>query len=351
MSDTIRCGIIGCGVIGPAHIESYQRLENVQVTWVCDLVEEKARKAAAKYGIANVTTDFREVLADPAVDAVSVCTDHASHSPITVAALDAGKHVLCEKALAATAAGMDAMFAAHERRPDLVFSGVFQHRFDASFQYLKRLVSEGAFGQILTGGVQVRCFRSKEYYRADEWRGTWAKEGGSVLINQAIHFIDSLVWIMDGVESLCGTHRNLTHGDSMETEDTAVAVLKFRSGALGTVEATCSSHLSWEPTISIHGSDGSIEVRNGATLKVRFADAATEQRVKADFASLSDQARIEAGKSYYGPNHPTQIEDFILAIREKRAPFVEARSARHTVDVVLAIYESHRTGRWVTLRR
>jgi predicted dehydrogenase len=343
----LRVGIIGCGVIAPAHIESYQLAGGVEVAWACDLVEEKAARLAGKYAVPFVTTDYQAVLADPAIDAVSVCTDHASHSPITVAALQAGKHVLCEKALAANAAGLDAMLAAHARHGPLVFSGVFQHRFDRAMQTLKRLVDEGALGQVLTAGIQVRCYRSREYYGSDEWRGTWAREGGAVLINQSIHFIDAVAWIMGGVEAVCGTHANLTHDGVLEAEDTAVASLRFRSGALGVIEATCSSHLGWEPTVSIHGSEGSIELRSGQAMKVLFADQELTRRIESELAAGHSEQVKQVGRIHYGTGHPLHIADFVEAVRQHRPPFVTARSARHAVDIVLAIYESHRHGGWV----
>ncbi len=349
MAGKLRAAVIGCGVIGPAHVESYQRLADVEVAWACDIVPAKAEAMARKYGIARTTADYREVLADKSVDCISVCTDHASHAPISADALNAGKHVLCEKALAANEAGLEQMFAAHRRNSGLVFSGIFQHRFDRVHQYLKRLVDEGVMGQLLTAGVQMRCLRTNAYYQGDNWRGTWDKEGGAVLINQAIHFIDALVWITGGVESLCGAHRNLTHGDVIETEDTAVATLAFRNGALGSIEATCSSHLNWEPTLSIHGSKGSIDLRHGEAIKAIFDDPAVEAKVRKDLADCRDSKVIESVKSYYGPSHPTQLADFVDAIRDNRPPFVSAASARHTVEVVLGIYRSHSQGRWVKL--
>ena len=345
----LRVGIVGCGVIAPLHAESYRLADGVEITWACDLVEEKARRLAEKYGIAHVTTDYREVTAAADVDCISVCTDHASHSPITVAALDDGKHVLCEKALAASPAGLDAMFAAHARRPELAFGGVFQHRFDQDVQLLKRLVEDGSLGDLLTAGVQIRCWRSPDYYRADRWRGTWAEEGGAVLINQAIHFIDALLWIVGGARAVNGVYANLTHGDSMETEDTAVATLKFAGGALGILEATCSSHLSWEPTLSLHGTRGSIDLRGGLPLKVRFTDEATAKRIEQELAECDRAMKVAAGKRHYGTTHPELIADFVEAIRTGRQPFVTAQSARHAVDVVLGIYQSHRSGSWVDL--
>jgi predicted dehydrogenase len=345
----LNVGIIGCGVIAPAHVESYTLLPNVRVLWACDLIESKARTLANKYDIACITTDYREMLRDARLDCVSVCTDHASHAPISAAALRAGKHVLCEKALAANAAGLRRMFCAHASQPQLVFSGVFQHRFDLAARYLKHLIDQGVFGTILTASVHMRCLRTHEYYMADAWRGTWAKEGGAVLINQAIHFIDMLVWIMGGVAALSGTFANLTHNGVMETEDTAVASLRFRNGALGVIDATCSSNVNWEHTIAIQGSHGTLELRNDKPLTLSFSDPAVTARVTEAFATEFDSTPINAAKSYYGSSHPAQIADFVEAIRERRPPFVTAASARHAVDVVLAIYKSHRLRRWVSL--
>lgn len=347
-SSTIRVGIIGCGVIGPVHAESYQLIPGVEVAWVCDLVEAKARNLAEKLSIPGVTTDYNEVLADPKLDAISVCTDHAGHVPITVAALAAGKHVLCEKALAADAAGLDAIMAAARRRPELVFSGVFQHRFDPAVRTLKRLADEGAFGRLLSAGVQVRCHRSREYYEADQWRGTWAKEGGGVLINQAIHFLDAMAWIMGGAESVCGAHANLTHDGVMETEDTAVAAVQYRSGVLGAIEATCSSHLGWETVLSLHGSQGSVELCSDHRLnKIQFADPALTPLVQTELSGGHDQMKVVSARTHYGTSHPLQIADFVEAVRQGRPPFVSGREARHAVDIVLAIYESHRRHGWV----
>jgi predicted dehydrogenase len=239
------------------------------------------------------------------------------------------------------------MLAAHRRRPRLVFEGVFQHRFDALYRYVKGLVQAGAFGTLLTAAVQVRCRRTAEYYRADAWRGTWAREGGAVLINQAIHFIDLLVWLMGGVRAVCGTYTNLTHRRVIETEDTAAGALRFRNGAVGTLEATCSSHLGWEPTLSFHGSEGSLDLRGNQPLKVAFADPRLEKKIRAGLAAALKEPGKLFGKSYYGTGHPAQIADFVAAIRNRRRPTIPAASARHTVDVVLALYESHRTGRWM----
>mgnify|MGYP000641175345 CR=1 FL=1 len=349
-SSELHVGIIGCGVVAPSHAEGYQRIPGVRITWACDLVESKARALADRFGIPHVTTDYRNVLKDPDLHAVSVCTDHASHADITVAALDAGKHVLCEKALAATSAGLDRIIAAERRHPELICSGVFQHRFDRVYQYVKRLIEERAFGDLLTASCKVLCLRTREYYQADRWRGTWEQEGGSVMINQAIHFVDVLQWVVGGVEAVAAAYANLTHGDVIETEDTAVATVRFRNGALGSILATSSSHLRWDPTFFFYGSRGTLELRNGRPLRVEFAEPGRAQQVVHDLEACADRSSpTRMGKDYYGPSHPTQIADFVGAIRERRPAFIPAHEARKAVDLVLAMYASHREGRWIAL--
>lgn len=351
MPRKIRAAIIGCGVIAPTHIESYQSLPDVEVTCLCDIVPEKAHKLGEKYGIARRCASADEVFASPEVDVVSICTDHASHAPLVIAAFAAGKHVVCEKALCASTSGIEAVIAAHAQNPGLVFSGIFQHRFDPPVQMLKALLESGEMGELLTASVHVYCIRSADYYNADAWRGTWAHEGGSVLINQAIHFIDSLCWITGGIKSLCGQYDNRTHQGVIETEDTAVAALRFHNGALGTFCATSSSHINWESTLFVHGTKGSVELRDGRPLKIDFPDEERARHWHEKFANARQVREIEAGADHYGFGHRAQIADIVGAIREGRAPFVTGESAAHTAEVVLSLYRSCNERKWIDITR
>jgi UDP-N-acetyl-2-amino-2-deoxyglucuronate dehydrogenase len=346
---SLRVGIIGCGVIGPTHAACYRPLPGVELAWACDLQESRARKLAADYQIPNVTTDVRRVLRDPGVDAVSICTDHASHVALVIAALKAGKHVLCEKALAHQTTGLNAMLRAATAHPQLVCAGVFQHRFETLNRRVRDLIAAGTLGRMLTANVRLRCLRTNDYYRGDAWRGTWAMEGGSVLINQAIHYVDLLRWMMGGVRCVTGLHANLTHQDVIETEDTAVAGVEFTNGALGTIDATCSSHARWESALSFQGTAGSIELFDDAVARVALPEKAAGERLLAELRACQGASVEGPGKAYYGAGHPAQIADFVQAIREQRPPFVTAASAAETVDLVLGIYRSHRTGRRVAL--
>lgn len=344
---TLRVGIIGCGVVSRTHSEAFLALPNIKLEWACDLELSKAEALAKKYGYAKTATKYKHLLSDPKLDAISVCTDHASHASICVAALKAGKHVLCEKALSSTTRGLSRIATAQKNHPKLVFSGIFQHRFDAANQYLKGLIDKNAFGTILTAGVRMYCKRTNEYYQTDDWRGTWALEGGGVMINQAIHYVDLISWLMGGVEKVCGTYSIRTHQDVIETEDTVTASLKFKSGALGVIEATSSSQEKWHPTFWIHGDSGWIEMCNGRPLRLQFNDKALEERVAIDLAVCRDRPGVQTRKKYYGTGHTAQIEDFANAIRKKRSPFISATQACHAVDIVLAIYKSDKNQAWV----
>lgn len=347
----IRVGIIGCGVIAPTHVESYQVQPDVELTWACDLQPARSQALAAKYGIPRTTERAEDVFVAQDVDVVSICTDHASHAALCEAALDAGKDVLCEKALSSSHEGLKRMLAAaRKHRKARVFGGVFQHRFEPVNRAMKQMIADGILGQMLTAGVQMRCLRTKEYYRADAWRGTWAEEGGSVLINQAIHYIDQLQWQMGGAEAVSGIYANLTHGEVIETEDTAVAAIRFSSGALGTLEATCSSHIGWEPTLLYHGTEGSIELRHDQPVKVLFRDEALGRKVRERLETCRNAPPEAVGKSYYGTGHVAQVADFLDAVRERRAPFVTVESAAKTVELIFALYESHRSKRLRAVR-
>ena len=337
----IRVGIIGCGVISSTHIECYQSIPGVEVTWVCDLQEDRLADRAKKYGIKHATRDAAQVFAAKDVDAVSICTDHASHAALSLAALDAGKDVLCEKILANNRANLRRMVAAAKAHPERVFSGVFQHRFDPVNRKMREILASGVLGRLLTAGVQLRCYRSDDYYRNDAWRGTWKYEGGSVLVNQAIHYIDQLLWQVGSPVTPDGFYANIAHKATIETEDTAVAALRFRNGALGTLEATCGSNLGWESTLSYHGTEGSIDLRDDKPAKVEFRDPAVADRIRQELLEANAPKPDVAGKTYYGTGHLAQLHDFVDAVRTRRAPFVTVPDAAKTASFIFDIYKSN----------
>lgn len=346
----VTVGIIGCGVIAPTHAESLKGLPDVSIKWCCDLIPEKARKLSEQFQIARTTTDYREVLADPEVDLVTIGTDHASHSEIAVAAMRAGKHVVCEKALSSSHAKVDAMTAEHLFHPQLCFSGIFQHRFEPTNLYLKKLIAQGKFGAIQTVAMNVSCLRTAEYYRADPWRGTKAFEGGGVLINQAIHHIDLMRYFFGEVEAVSATTANRTHEGVIEVEDAAAIALKFRSGTLATITATSSSAaVLWRNLFVITGTDGYLEYIDMQPGFMKFRDEAAEAEVRQGFADCKLDPALQVSKNYYGGGHPAQMVDIVAAIREHRAPYVTGEDAAGSARLVLSCYDANKFGGWIRL--
>ena len=339
----VRVAVIGCGVISKLHLRCFAHNPAAEIAAVCDLRPERAEEAAREFAPgARRTASAADVFAAPDVDAVSICTDHASHAPLACAALAAGKHVLCEKSLARTAGDLRKMVAAAEARPDLVAAGVFQHRFEPLPRVMRKLLAEGAFGRLLTATGTLHCFRGDDYFLKDAWRGTRAGEGGSVLINQAIHYFDLLLWIAGGADGARAFSANLGHEGVIETEDTVAVALRFGSGAVGSFTATSASHLGWDSALSFHGTRGSFSFRNDAVSEVSCADAKTERRVRAAIDKAVEEASgvFAKGKGYYGPGHQAQIDDFVRAVRTGTRPFVTFADAAATDSLVFAAYAS-----------
>ena len=342
MKKTVRIGIIGCGVIAPSHIESYQLDPNVKVVWACDLVKAKADAIADKYGIPKRTVSAADVFADPTVDAVSVCTSHHTHAALCVAALAAGKDVICEKALTGSSADLAKMLKAADAHPDRIFAGIFQHRYNPIFQCLRDFVAKGAFGKPISAAMQHRGLRTPKYYNSDDWRGTWKKEGGGVLINQAIHYLDLFQWVMGGVRDVEAFFTNAALRKCIETEDTIVGAVRFKNGALGTVEATNSAFVPWETTLEITGTDGAVEIRDGQIRKNAFRNPAFADELVAAHEAAERRNVGKIGKNYYGYGHPIQIADFVKSIRTRKPPFVTIRDAAAAPALVMKFYKAAR---------
>jgi len=251
--------------------------------------------------------------------------------------------VLCEKPIASDNRGLDRILDTLRENPGSIFSGVFQNRFNPVFKAVKELVGRGVFGRIVTSGIICNCMRTKEYYSADPWRGKWATEGGSVMINQAIHYLDLLLWFCGPPASVSAKFANLTHQGVIETEDCVAASIEFESGALGTASATCSSFNGWQNAIWISGTDGFVFLNNGKPIEVSFRNPEVTELFD-NLRSQKDESGIVVGKAHYGNLHFAQIADFVKCIGSRSEPFVNASSSAGTVRAVMAIYESQRRG-------
>lgn len=237
-NETVGYGMIGCGVIAPWHATALkEHVRGARLVACCDVVREKAEQFAARFEIPKVYTDYRELLQDPEIDAVSICTPSGMHSEMVIAASNAGRHAMTEKPMDITLPKIDEMIAV-ARRNDTRLGVIFQRRTSPLWQKVRETVQSGKLGTMVLGDAYLKYYRSQEYYDSGAWRGTWALDGGGALMNQGVHLVDQLQWIMGPVDTLFSFADHLAR--NIEVEDTTVSALKYRSGAFGTLQGTTS---------------------------------------------------------------------------------------------------------------
>jgi UDP-N-acetyl-2-amino-2-deoxyglucuronate dehydrogenase len=338
----IRFGIIGCGVIAPTHARCLDELADAELVAVCDVVPEKARVLAAQFP-AQVYSSCAEMLAQAPIDAVCVLTPSGLHAEVGTAAAQAGKHVLVEKPMDVTLERADALILAC-RAAGVKLGVISQHRFDPAVMALKQAVAAERLGQLIFGGAHTKWYRSQEYYDSGDWRGTWALDGGGALINQSIHYVDLLQYIMGEVAEIHAYTATRAH-QRIEVEDIAVAALKFRSGALGLLEGSTSAYPGFVARLDINGTQGSVIIEN---------DQISAWRLRTDEASPvpnEDSGFIggTSSKNIWHHSHRRQLADFIAAIRENRPPLVSGEEGRKPLEIVLAVYASAKSGKTIRL--
>jgi UDP-N-acetyl-2-amino-2-deoxyglucuronate dehydrogenase len=336
----ISFGLIGCGRVAPRHARSLAQLGETQLVGVADIRADRAHRFAHEYG-ADAYTDYHQLLARPDVDAVNVCVPSGLHATVVLDVLQAGKHVLVEKPIALSLADADRMIAT-AREAGRSLGVVLQNRYNSPMQQVRRLLDEGGLGRLYLGNACVRWYRPQSYYE-DDWHGTWAMDGGA-LMNQSIHHIDALQWFMGPVKSVYAYTATLAH--DMETEDVGVAVLRFQNGGLGTVEG---STLTWpqnlEGSVALFGERGSVKV--GGTALNRITLWKVDGELEREAEILTSQ-RVDP-PTVYGYSHREVIRDFAQALRDGREPGTPGPEARRSLALVLAMYESARTGQEVEL--
>jgi predicted dehydrogenase len=344
----MRIAVIGCGVIGRFHAASIAQLApEAELAVAVDEVPERARDLAARYG-AQAATSVADTLARPEVDAVAICTPSGQHADLAIAALAAGKHVIVEKPLDVSPAAARRVAEA-ERRTGRTITVVSQHRFDPSSQFVHRAVREGRLGRITSGTVSIAWWRGQDYYDSGSWRGTWRLDGGGALMNQGIHTIDLLVWMLGTPTEVFAWTDCLAHRD-IEVEDTAVATVRFASGALGVIHGTTAAYPGLTARLQIHGDRGSAVIDDD---RLTYFHAAGEEH--GDELRYTEPESAQAGASAgsdpgaLSKAHTDQYRDFLQAVAEKRPPLVTVAEATTTLAVVCAIYDSARTGRPMTV--
>ncbi len=337
---TVRFGLIGCGRVAPRHAQSIQQLPATTLVAVADIKPPRADHFAHDYG-ATPYTDYHRLLDRPDIDAVSICVPSGLHAQVAIDAMHAGKHVLVEKPIAITLADADRMIAvaaATGRRLGVVL----QNRYNHPMQQTRALIDTGKLGRLYLGNACVRWFRPQSYYE-DGWHGTWSMDGGA-LMNQSIHHIDALQWFLGPAQSVYAYTDTLAH--RMEAEDVGVAVIRFASGALATVEG---STLTWpqnlEGSVAVFGEHGSVKIGGTALNRIELwkVDGQLEQE-----AELLTSQRVDP-PSVYGYSHREVVRDFAEAVQTGRNPDTPGPEARKSLALVLAIYESAHTGHAVDL--
>ena len=272
MTEPLRFGLVGCGVIGPIHAEAIATLPDAVLVAAADLVPERVQKLTEQYG-GTPYTDLASMLKHERLDVVIVCTPSGLHGEHACQIMRSGRHVIVEKPMEITREAMDEMLRV-QQETGVKLAVISQHRFDAASQQVRQLVDEQAFGRLVLGNALVPWWRSQAYYDSGAWRGTWEMDGGGVLMNQAIHSIDLLQWLMGPVKSVFAYTDTLAH--RMETEDVAVAVLRFANGALGTIAATTGAYPGVTTRIEVFGDKGSAIIENDALALLRLARDAKE---------------------------------------------------------------------------
>jgi UDP-N-acetyl-2-amino-2-deoxyglucuronate dehydrogenase len=343
---TLRFGIVGCGVIGPVHAEAIASLPHAELVAVADPLVERAQELAQRFGVRS-HGNLANMLEDEDLDVVNVCTPSGLHGKHAIQVMRSGQNVIVEKPIEISLPAIDEMLRVQQEM-GVKMAVISQHRFDPASQEVRGHIEARRFGRIVMGNAHLLWWRSQAYYDSGAWRGTWELDGGGVLMNQTIHSIDLLTWLAGPVRSVRAYTGTLAH--HMETEDVAVAALRFQSGALGTIAATTSAYPGVATRVEILGDRGSAIVEDDRLAFIHLRSADDEEAPAYGVASQSLEALPEANSGVIGTaqdpsavpssTHAAQIADMIRAIRENTEPLVDGQTARHAVEVIQAIYRS-----------
>ncbi|WP_018970350.1 Gfo/Idh/MocA family protein [Rubritalea marina] len=348
----MKFGIIGTGMISEFHALAIEAMENGSLHSCYNRSPEKAQAFAAKYGIESHTS-LEAFLADPELKIVTIGTPSGAHFDPAMAAIAAGKHVICEKPLEITPERIDQLIGAAEAK-QVTLAAILNRRFNAPIQQLKRAVDTGRFGQLSLVEASIKWFRDQAYYDSAAWRGTWALDGGGALMNQSIHIIDQLLYCVGPVKRVSASVACVAH-EGIEVEDTAVAILEFENGARGVIQGStaCYSTHGHPAEVNICGSKGSAFLADEAFRVWDFAEAQPiDTTIHAELMEDTESIGI-------GANDPTKInftghqhnfEEVVSSIQQNRRCSVDAHEARKAVELIRAIYDSAiKQGQWIDL--
>jgi predicted dehydrogenase len=354
----LRTALVGCGKVGHLHAAALKNLPESEFVAVCSRSADKARAFGEKYRVAAFS-NVPEMVAQAGVQALCVCTPHPQHAGPAIAAARAGVHVLVEKPLAASLADCDAMLAA-ARENQTVVGTVCQRRFYPPCRRIHDAIQSGKLGAPILGTTTMFGWRDEAYYRSDPWRGSWKHEGGGVLVNQSPHQLDLLLWYLGEAEEVFGYWANQNH-PYIEVEDTAVAVVRFKNGALGNIVVSNSQNPAIHVRVSVHGANGAsvgVQTDGGAMFiagmsniaEAPFNDLWTIRGEEELLPAWKDEdARLFASIQPMEHFHRLQIQDFLQATLQDAQPSVTGEDGRRTVELFTAIYQASRDRKAVRL--
>src|SRR5215469_13878732 len=320
--------IVGAGVIAPFHARAISELSNARLVGFVDLNEARAAGLGGAFATEH-STDIGEFLARADVDVACVCVPSGSHAEVGVQAAEAGKHLVVEKPIDVTLEAADRLIAAC-RASGVKMTVISQHRYDPGVRRLRELLDSGRLGRLILGDAVVKWYRTQEYYDSGGWRGTWALDGGGCLMNQGVHYVDLLQWMMGPVDSLSARFSTATH--EIEVEDVVVAALRFRSGALGSREASTAVYPGLPERLEVTGTGGTVIIEAGS---LRVCELKDEKGETSPYGGKLRPAAPPGGEtgsadpaaiSHYG--HREQIREFVAAITTGREPMLSGEEGR-----------------------
>jgi len=343
MTNKMKFAIVGAGVISAFHAQAISRHPEAEIVAVCDIELDKAKVLAAEYGVEKTYQSYQAMFQTEEIDVVSVCTPSGLHAEVAIAAAEAGINILCEKPLDITREKMTQMIDA-SRKYNVKLGGVFQRRLLDAANQTRKAIQEGKLGKLVLGDAYLKYYRSPEYYKSAGWRGTWELDGGGALMNQGVHGVDLIQWMVGDVESVFAYSSPLIR--DIEVEDTAVIAVKYKNGAFGVIQGTTSVYPGQETRFEIHGENGSIIFGDSGFKQWKFLGSDEEAPQVGNSEGGSDDPKVISTQGHY-----IFVDDMIQAVREDRDPLVPGEEARKAVDLILAIYESSRTGKEVIVNK
>ncbi len=349
-NEKLRFAIVGCGVIHGAHVSAIRALpEDAELAAVCDENPEAAKTAGEKYGVPYFT-DLAQMLQTQPFEVLNVCTPSGLHARHGVLGAKAGKHVVCEKPIDVSLPAADALInACKENNVKLVV--ISQHRYSTGIRALRKFLDDGSLGTLCYAEAVTKWYRSQGYYDSGGWRGTWELDGGGALMNQGVHYVDQLRWVMGPVKSVAATMATRAHS-RIEVEDVVSATIEFESGAVGTLLASTAMYPGYAQALEVYGTGGAVIVENSRLKHVQMEGSAplVKNFEKQNDSSNQEVAPAPGGNAASDPTqisldgHVEHLKDLIGAIRENRDTFMNGPEARAALELIVGVYRAAKTG-------